>query len=113
MTNGSICHSKHTVSSAGLYILRIYMVGDGLVLQKILVGTKVLERANTEEQRREINVDPETRENIKNEVSVDIPSVSIPRIFIGSKQEPTTGSVDSYFGPPERYIRNKINYLFI
>jgi hypothetical protein len=101
--NGNICYSKHTISSAGLYKIRIYMVDDGLVLQKILVGTKVLERADTENRTVNVKVDPDTREIRNTEVSIDIPSVSIPKIFIGSKQNPTAGCYDSFFGPPETY----------
>jgi hypothetical protein len=101
--DGNICYSKHSVSSVGLYKVRIYMVDDGLILQKILVGTKVLERADTEKRTAKVKVDPDTREIRNTEVSIDIPSVSIPRIFIGSKQNPTAGCYDSYFGPPETY----------
>jgi hypothetical protein len=100
--NGGICYSKHTVSSSGLYRLRIYMVDDGLVLQKILIGTKSLERANTTSRSVKVSVDPETREPLSSSTTITIPAVSIPKMFIGTQQ--TMGATyDTYFGPPETY----------
>lgn len=100
--DGDVCHSTHTVSAPGVYSLRIYQVDDGLVLYKILVGTNTLERASTNSRTVSINVNPDTRELTSTNVSVTIPAVSLPRIFIGS-QAGTGGSYDTYLGPPETY----------
>jgi hypothetical protein len=109
--DGGICHSVHIIKSARLYKLRIFMVDDGLVLQKILIRTAPLERANTNRLSANISVDPDTREKITGTRTVDILSVSIPRIFIGSQQS-IDASYDSYFGPLETYFIEKIVNLF-
>jgi hypothetical protein len=97
---GDICYSKHKVTEAGLYTLRIYMVDDGLVLQKILVGTNTLERMNTTGHSANVFCDPETRERTTEKKAVTIPAVSLPRMFVGMRVM-TTGSYWTYFGPEE------------
>jgi hypothetical protein len=103
--DGGICYSKHTVSAAGLYTLRVYMVDDGLVLHKILVGTKSLERANTNSRSATVSCNPTTREKTSTTSTTTIAAVSLPKIFIGSQQS-TGASYDTYFGPPETAYTN-------
>jgi hypothetical protein len=68
----SVCYSLHEVDEPGVYTLRIYLVDDGLVLQKILVGTEALtDRVNSVpavgwtpavgEHSGVLRCDPETR----------------------------------------------------
>jgi hypothetical protein len=71
---GDMCYSKHEVTEAGLYTLRIYMVDDGLVLQKILLGTNTLERMETSGRGASVSCDPETRERRQEKTSVTFPT---------------------------------------
>lgn len=47
--NGKPCLSQHQIAKAGLYQVRIYMIDDGLVLQKVQLGTAGLPTILTED----------------------------------------------------------------
>ncbi|MCL2010040.1 MAG: glycosyl hydrolase 115 family protein [Synergistaceae bacterium] len=86
LSTPGVCVSKHEVSEAGLYTLRIYMVDDGLTLQKILVGTEATERT-------------------------DIGDKLVTDVFIGPQHaggsDPAANPVrTSFIGPPETYFKN-------
>ncbi|GAB2021012.1 hypothetical protein RyT2_00850 [Pseudolactococcus yaeyamensis] len=49
LRNGKSCLSQHQIKSAGFYKLRIYMIDDGLVLQKVQLGTANLPTVRTED----------------------------------------------------------------
>ena len=49
LRNGKSCLSQHQIKSAGLYKLRFYMIDDGLVLQKVQLGTANLPTVRTED----------------------------------------------------------------
>ena len=76
----SCCMSRHKTEKPGVYTLRIYMVNDGLTLQKILVGTENLERTTVD----------------------TAPACTVPTILTGSLAS-ITGTNAAYLGPPESY----------
>lgn len=98
--NGETCRSLHTVTEPGVYTLRIYMINDGLTLQKILVGTEKLERTTV--AARNNVTDYETKEIFI------YPARTTPTLLTGSRE--STGSTSTnntnaaYFGPPESYF---------
>ena len=74
--NGGVrCISSHTGVTAGLHTIRIYMVNDGIVLQKLLVGAGL--PTNTSY------------------------GATAPTLLVGSNSSGTTAVFQSYFGPPQ------------
>jgi hypothetical protein len=59
---GDIYYSKHEGTEAGLCTVRIYMVDDGLVLRKILLGRNALERMETKGGEAGVSCDAESDE---------------------------------------------------
>jgi hypothetical protein len=117
--DGSVCWSRHQAAAPGLYTVRIYMIDDGMVLQKIFVGTaKLTDRVSTEPHAGTLRCNPETREvfdpvngtmyqgQLVKEISnYTVPAVGdIPRLFVspvnGNRPSPLS---PSFFGPPETY----------
>jgi hypothetical protein len=103
--NGGASMSSHTVAEPGVYKIRIYMVNDGLTLQKILVGTSVLERTTVAQANNLL--DTMTAERFSS------PSYTTPTLLTGNRSNyqnalagaattaTTSGTLSSYFGPPE------------
>ncbi|WRS28502.1 glycosyl hydrolase 115 family protein [Oscillospiraceae bacterium MB08-C2-2] len=101
-SQSGICTSVHKVSEPGLYTLRVFMVNDGMVLEKILVGT-------------------EARDDIVSTGS-GARARSVPNIFIGPAQGgPSGGNAannpyrqvvtnpaarTSFLGAPQTYFKN-------
>ena len=121
------CYSVHEASSPGLYKLRIYLIDDNLVLQKIIIGTSKIPASErntfsaTSNDSQTLYCYPDTREMFSLLNGSEYPrgsgtivrSVSgyrepanpnaVPRLLIG----PTSGAVapvSSFFGPPETYF---------
>ena len=103
--NGGACMSAHEVAEPGIYTIRIYMVNDGLTLQKILVGTNKLSRTTV---AAGINyTDTMTGERFNS------PVYTTPTILTGSRSSyqnavagtaataTTPGTLATYLGPPE------------
>jgi hypothetical protein len=99
--NGIRNMSRHTVSEPGLYTLRIYMVNDGLTLQKILVGTSKLARTTVAAVTNQTDTMTASR--------VDFPEYTVPTILTGQRDGANTNNTPGtftepnvpYFGPPE------------
>jgi hypothetical protein len=121
--DGSVCLSRHHAASPGLYTLRIYMIDDGLVLQKILVGTaKLTDRVFPEPHTGTLRCNPETREvfdpvngtmyqgqPVKEISNYTVSAVGdIPRLFVspvsGNRPSPLS---PSFFGPTETYYTGR------
>lgn len=117
--DGSVCWSRHHAATPGLYTLRIYLIDDGMVLQKILAGTaKLSDRVSTEPHTGVLRCNPETREVFdpvngtlyQGQLVKEIPNYTvaavedIPRLFVSpvSGNHPSPLS-PSFFGPPETY----------
>ena len=85
-----ICTSIHNVSEPGLYTLRIFLVNDALVLQKILVGTEATEREN---------------------IGTAVRARQVSRIFVGpdrgvNNTVTTPAARTSFFGPPQTFFKS-------
>ena len=87
----NICASIHRVSEPGLYTLRIYMVHDSAVLEKILVGTEATQRVMV----GPIGADAHFQKNITN-------------IFTGpergSSSTVSNTTRTSFLGPPQTFF---------
>jgi lysophospholipase L1-like esterase len=92
--NGIRDISQHTAAESGVYTLRIYMVNDGLTLQKILVGTSTLARSTVNAANNQLD----TMTNIR----FNYPAYTTPTILTGQR-DGTGASNAAYFGPPESF----------
>ena len=102
--NGGACMSAHAVTKPGVYTIRIYMVNDGLTLQKILVGTSILPRTTV---AAATVTDTMTGERFSS------PAYTTPTLLTGNRYNyhnavagtattaSTAGTLATYFGPPE------------
>nr|AGS52817.1 hypothetical protein [uncultured bacterium contig00009] len=109
--NGPVCFNTLSNVEAGEHTIRIYMVNDGLVLQKILVGTSEITQRTTVAQA--------TGAPTMGGSAVTFPAYTLPTILIGARDGTTAniagaaGSVSSatlssYFGPPESYKKQRM-----
>ena len=105
--NGGACMSAHEVTAPGVYTIRIYMVNDGLTLQKILVGTNSLPRTTVAAANNLTDTMTGLRYNE--------PAFTAPTLLLGNRSgynntvagtaatASSNGMLSSYFGPPESF----------
>jgi hypothetical protein len=90
--------SQHKIVRPGLYTVRIYMVDDGLSLEKILIGTSNLAKISSWPTL----YDPLAYKSSFIEKQSKQAAVLLPKMLVG----PTDGlnnTVDSYLGPKETF----------
>jgi len=106
--NGPVCFNQIANVPAGFHTIRIYMVNDGLVLQKVLVGTSKITQRTTVAQA--------TGTNTMTSTSVTFPAYTLPTILFGTRDGTTaniagvagaasSATLSSFLGPPESYYK--------
>jgi lysophospholipase L1-like esterase len=93
--NGVRNISQHNITAPGVYTLRIYMVNDGLTLQKILVGTNTLARSNVAAANNATDTMTAARFNYA--------AYTTPTILTGSRDGQNNTNA-AYLGPPESFF---------